>query len=49
VHENTAAIFEELGLQEQADAVRERAERTRAMLDLAIKEAEALSSVTRPN
>ena len=43
VHENTAALFEEFGLQERAAAVRERAERTRAMLDLAIKEAEAFS------
>jgi hypothetical protein len=43
VHESTAALFEELGLKEQAATVRERAERTRAMLDLAIKEAEAYS------
>jgi hypothetical protein len=41
VHESTAAIFEELGLEERAARVRERAERTRAMLDLATREAEA--------
>jgi hypothetical protein len=43
VHESTAAIFEELRLEERAATVRERAERTRALLDLAIREAEAYS------
>jgi hypothetical protein len=43
VHEKAAAMFDELGFEERAAAVRARAERTRAMLDLAIKEAEALS------
>jgi hypothetical protein len=43
VHESTAAIFEGLGLDDQAATIRERAEKTRALLDLAIKEAQAYS------
>jgi hypothetical protein len=43
VHERTAALFQELGLKERAATVRERTERTRAMLDLAIREAEQYS------
>jgi hypothetical protein len=43
VHENTAAMLEELRLEERAAVVRARVNKTRAMLDLAFKEAEALS------
>ena len=41
VHEDTAELFESLGLEARAAAVRQRAERTRAMLETAIREAEA--------
>ena len=40
VHEETAALFDSLGLEARAAAVRQRAERARAMLETALKEAE---------
>ena len=40
VHEETAELFESLGLEVRAAVVRNRAGRTRAMLETAIKEAE---------
>lgn len=40
MHENTAKLFESLGLEVRAAVVRERAERARAMLGTAFREAE---------
>ena len=40
MHEETAALFDSLGLEAWAAVVRQRAERTRAMLETAISEAE---------
>jgi hypothetical protein len=42
-HETTAAFFENLGLEVQAAEMRKRAERARAMLETAIRQAEELS------
>ena len=43
VHENIGHFFESVWLDAQAAAVRERAEFTRAKMEVAIREAEALS------
>ena len=40
MHENTAKLFESLGLEVRAAVVRERAERARRMLETAFREAE---------
>jgi hypothetical protein len=42
VHTSTAACFESIGREAQAAVVRERAEHAWVMLEIAIKEAEAL-------
>lgn len=46
LHETTADLFDSLGLEARAAAVRERAERIRAMLETALKEAEVFSSTS---
>jgi hypothetical protein len=40
VHETTADLFDSLGLEARAAAVRQRAERTRTMLETALNEVE---------
>ena len=40
MHENTADLFDSLGLEARTAEVRKRAERARAMLETALREAE---------